>query len=100
MSHKVRIRNSGHEFLAEGQVSVLRAGLNAGLNLDHNCANGSCGQCKARLLEGRLAPVRHHDFRLGDSEREDGVFLMCCQRPLSDLVIETHESSRSLDIPE
>jgi len=100
MTFKIEVRPSGHQFPSEEQSSVLHAGLNAGVNLDHNCANGSCGECRARLVSGELAQLRHHDFRISEAEREQGHFLMCCQRALSDLVIETHESDRAEDIPE
>lgn len=99
MSHKVRIRPSGHAFTTEGNASVLRAGLRAGINLDHNCANGSCGQCLGRLLEGRLQRLRSHDFSLDAQQRSDGWFLMCCHRADSDLVIESHEARDARDIP-
>jgi len=100
MSFKVRVRPSGHEFQTETRSSVLRAGLREGVNLDHNCANGTCGECKARLLEGELEQLRAHDFRLSDTEKAEGWFLMCCHRAVSDLLIETHESDKAGDIPE
>lgn len=99
MPHKITIRNTDHVFTAEEKASVLKAGLLEGLNLDHNCANGSCGECKARLVEGQLESLRHHDYRLSDQEKEDQVFLMCCHRAKSDLLIETHESETAADIP-
>ncbi len=100
MSFKIRLRPSGHEFCAEPQNSVLEAGLLEGINLDHNCANGTCGECRARLVEGEIEQLRPHDYRLNGIERADGWFLMCCQRPASDMVIETHESDQPSDIPE
>jgi len=100
MSFKIHVRPYDHEFHAEPRSSVLQAGLREGLNLDHNCANGSCGECRARLVEGELEQVRHHDYCLSDAEKADGWFLMCCQRAKSDLLIETHESNQPSDIPE
>jgi CDP-4-dehydro-6-deoxyglucose reductase len=100
MSFKIRVRPSGHEFCSELQSSVLRAGLLEGINLDHNCANGTCGECRARLVEGELEQVRNHDHRLSDAEKADGWFLMCCHRARSDLLIETHESDQAADIAE
>ena len=100
MSHRIRVNGSDHEFEAEPSQSVLHAGLAAGLNLDHNCANGSCGECRARLLEGNLERIRYHDYRISEVEAEQGWFLMCCHRAASDLTIEAHESSRAADIPE
>lgn len=79
---------------------MLHAGLREGVNLDHNCANGSCGECRARLAEGRIERLRPHDFRFSDAQRTDGWFLMCCHSAATDLLIDTHESDSAGDIPE
>ena len=100
MTHKIRILPSGHEFSTEGRSSVLQAGLLEGLNLDHTCASGSCGKCKARLLGGELESLRPHDFRLSEADKSAGWFLMCCHSAASDLLIEAHESGIAADIPE
>lgn len=100
MTFKVDIKNSGHQFSVEAKASILRAGLREGLNLDHNCANGSCGLCKARLVDGELEAIRQPDYRFTEQEKSDNWFLMCCNRAASDLVIETHESDQADDIPE
>ena len=100
MSFKIRILPSGQEFRSQAKSSVLRAGLREGVNLEHNCANGSCGVCKARLIEGDLEQIRSHDYRLNLSEQDKGWFLMCCQRATSDLLIETRASNQAADIPE
>lgn len=99
MAHKIRLRKTGHEFLAEQQASVLHHGLNAGLNLDHSCANGACGECKAVLLEGTVEKICSHDYQLSARDKVRGVFLMCCNRAASDLVIDSHESLNAIDIP-
>lgn len=100
MTHHIKVRPSGHQFTVESRASLLHAGLREGLNLDHSCANGSCGECKARLIEGELETIRHHDFRLSEQDKSEGHFLMCCHRPASDLIIETHESDSAAEIPE
>lgn len=99
MSHRVRVRPSGHQFHAEPSETLLQAGLRAGLNLDHGCANGSCGECRARLLEGQVAPHGHADYRFSAREKADGWLLLCSCRALDDLVIETHESGSAAEIP-
>jgi CDP-4-dehydro-6-deoxyglucose reductase len=100
MTHTIRILPSGHEFSTEGRGSVLQAGLLEGLNLDHTCATGSCGKCRARLLQGELEGLRPYDFRLSEADRNAGWFLMCCHSAASDLLIEAHESGIAADIPE
>ena len=100
MSYKVTVKPSGHVFGAEPSESLLDAGLRAGLNLDHGCANGSCGECRARLLTGDVEPLRHGDYRFSEVERQRGWFLPCCMRAVGDLEIVAHESGSAAEIPE
>lgn len=87
-------------FDVQTRESVLDAGLREGLNLDHNCANGSCGACRARLVRGDLQLVNHYDYRFTPQEREQNYFLMCCHRPASDVEIEAHELGTAAEVPE
>lgn len=100
MSYKVTVRPSGHHFEAEPSETLLQAGLRAGLNLDHGCASGGCGECRARLVYGRIAPLGHVDYRFGELERRQGWFLMCRCQAVGDVVVEAHESGSAAEIPE
>lgn len=100
MGHRVRVTNSGHQFTTEERISLLRAGLNAGLNFDHSCETGNCGRCKARLASGDIEQVCFPDYRLTPEEQASGVFLLCCNRAVSDLEIETHETDTTGEIEE
>jgi CDP-4-dehydro-6-deoxyglucose reductase len=100
MSYKITVRPSGHTFEAEPSETLLQAGLRAGLNLGHSCANGGCGDCRARLLKGEISALDHHDYRFSELERQQGWFLMCICRALNDVEIEAHESGSAMDIPE
>lgn len=100
MSHQVTLQPSGHVFVVQNQESLLDAGMREGLNLDHNCANGSCGACKARLVTGDLELTQHYDYRFTSSEQAENHFLMCCHRPASDVVIEAHELGSAAEIPD
>jgi len=100
MSSKITVRPSGHVFEAEPSETLLQAGLRAGLNLDHGCANGSCGECRARRVRGDIEAVNHCDYRFSDSEKQHGWFLLCSCRALGDVDIEAHESGSAADIPQ
>ena len=100
MSYKITVRPSGHTFEAEPSETVLQAGLRAGLNLGHSCANGGCGDCRARLLKGEISVLDHHDYRFSELERQQGWFLMCICQASNDVEIEAHESGSATDIPE
>lgn len=100
MSRRILLRPSGHAFDAEPSETVLQAGLRNGLNLSHSCANGSCGQCRARLVDGRvdrLEPVG--DYRFTEVEKAQGWFLMCRCRAACDIVVEASESGSAAEIP-
>jgi toluene monooxygenase electron transfer component len=79
----VRARGKAETFAdfacSEGE-SILHAGLRAGVNLPYECASGTCGTCKAALVEGEIvcdwpqAPG-HKTVKADRSE-----FLMCQTR--------------------
>ena len=101
MSAHVRVRPSGREFLVEGRVSLLEAGLRAGLRLNYGCGNGTCGLCKARLVSGLAAPLRADDYPLSEAERAQGYTLLCTHTAASsELTIETLEAGGPHDMPE
>jgi ferredoxin len=65
---------------------VLRAASAAGLKLASSCTRGMCGTCKSRLTSGRVD--MQHNGGIRQREIDQGMILLCCSRPLSDLVIE------------
>jgi toluene monooxygenase electron transfer component len=54
MRIQVNARNRGYEFDARPGERVLYAGLSAGIDLPYECATGTCGTCKAKLLAGKV----------------------------------------------
>lgn len=77
MRIQVNARNRGYEFEAQADEKVLYAGLRAGIDLPYECATGTCGTCKAKLVSGRVhdgwpeAPGRKF------VKPQAGEFLMC-----------------------
>jgi toluene monooxygenase electron transfer component len=67
---------------------ILHAGLAAGVGLPYECGTGTCGTCRATLVEGNVdagwpeAPGRKY-FKAGRDE-----LLMCQARPLADCALE------------
>lgn len=100
MAFKITVKPSGHVFEAEPSETLLEAGLRAGLNLYHSCANGSCGQCTATLLRGQVEPARHCDYCFSDLQKQQGCFLLCSTRAASDIEIESQESGSAAEIPQ
>lgn len=95
----VQLIPSGHEFFVEGAVSILKAGLQAGLALNHGCTNGVCGSCKARIVSGEVRKVRPHDYVISAAEANMGYILLCSNTAVTDLVVETAEPLSAKDMP-
>jgi CDP-4-dehydro-6-deoxyglucose reductase len=95
----VRVVPGGQEFFVEGADTILEAALHAGLAMEYGCSSGNCGQCKARVVAGRVKRVRHHDYVLTDAERTRGYALMCACTALTDLVIEAAVARTPAEIP-
>jgi len=100
MTAKVRILPSDHEFVSEGNSSLLEAGLRAGLRLGYGCSNGNCGECLARIVSGEVSKIRHHDYSINEQKRASGHVLMCCNSALGDVVLEAVEASDASGIPQ
>jgi CDP-4-dehydro-6-deoxyglucose reductase, E3 len=100
ISAQVTVRPSGHQFLLEGNESILQAGLKSGLRFSYGCSSGNCGLCKARLIAGELRQIQQADYRLSEVERQQGYVLLCAHTAVSDVVIETLEASGPQDIPQ
>jgi CDP-4-dehydro-6-deoxyglucose reductase len=99
MNASVKLHPSGHEFFVAGRDSVLEGALKAGLHLDYGCASGNCGQCKVRVLSGRVKQVRDYDYVLTPREQDAGYVLACSNTPMTDLLIEAHEAEKPTDLP-
>jgi toluene monooxygenase electron transfer component len=76
MRVQLNARNRAYEFEAEPGEKILFAGLRARVDLPYECGTGTCGTCKARLVDGRIddgwpeAPGRRY-------LKGAGEFLMC-----------------------
>lgn len=99
MAAQVQLRPSGHEFLVEGNNTLLESGLGAGFALNYGCSNGNCGMCKAKIISGKVKKVRQHDYALTEAEKAQDTILMCSHTALTDLVLETEEAGTAEDIP-
>jgi len=94
----VKVVPGGQEFFVEGADSLLEAALRVGLAMPYGCSSGNCGDCKARVVAGRVARTRPHDYRLTEAEKLQGYALMCCNTAVTDLVIEAAVARGASDI--
>jgi toluene monooxygenase electron transfer component len=97
MRIQVNARNRGFQFDAAPGEQVLYAGLRAGIDLPYECATGTCGTCKAKLVNGRVrdawpvAPGRKY------VKPEQGEYLMCQCVAESDLTLEVAKFVNAAD---
>ncbi|MFP5419374.1 MAG: 2Fe-2S iron-sulfur cluster-binding protein [Gammaproteobacteria bacterium] len=98
MAPTVTIQPSGHEFVVEGNDTLLEAALRNGVSLNYGCSNGNCGDCKARVVSGEVTKVHAHDYVLKQAEKDAGVILLCSYAPVNDVVIESSVAGAK-DIP-
>ncbi len=84
----VSARNQAHAFDCGPEEKILHAGLSSGIALPYECATGTCGTCKARLVQGDVenswpeAPGQSH------LRRDAAEFLMCQCAPRADCTLE------------
>ena len=99
MSFEVTLKPSGHQFTCQANESVLDAALRSGVNLSYHCATGSCGECRARVLSGKVSSYRHFDYVIPEAEKIANTVLLCSVTAQSDLVVEASEARQAKDIP-
>lgn len=82
----VTFSQSGQTIACGADDFVLAAAQRAGLRLPFACAKGMCGTCKSRLVSGQVE--MNHAGGIRQREIDQGLILLCCSRPVSDLVVE------------
>ncbi|MFP3557202.1 hybrid-cluster NAD(P)-dependent oxidoreductase [Paraburkholderia sp. SIMBA_049] len=65
---------------------VLDAARQAGVRLAASCTQGMCGTCKVKLVSGQVE--MKHNGGIRQREIDQGMVLLCCSKPLSDLVVD------------
>jgi toluene monooxygenase electron transfer component len=80
--------NSGvFDFACGATDKLLYAGLARGLTLPYECATGTCGTCRARIMLGSAHLGWDEAPGFAKLKRDKGDVLMCQARPSSDCVV-------------
>jgi len=96
MRVQLNARNRAYEFEAEPGEKILFAGLRARVDLPYECGTGTCGTCRARLVDGRVddgwpeAPGRKY-------LKGAGEFLMCQCAAAGDVTAEVASFVYAID---
>jgi ferredoxin-NADP reductase len=83
---KVSFAKSNREIECGSGQHVLDAAKKAGVRLAASCTQGMCGTCKVKLVSG--AVDMKHAGGIRQREIDQGMVLLCCSKPLSDLVVD------------
>jgi glycine betaine catabolism B len=86
LKFNVSFTKSGTQVSCAPNQFVLDAGIAAGMRLPSSCRKGLCGTCKSKLISGKVD--MKHGGGIRQREIDQGMFLPCCSKPLSDLVVE------------
>ena len=88
---KCTIKPTGEEFVVRPDSSLMKAAFAAGIKWPHSCKVGSCGSCRATILEGE----GHHPSGICDpttllhpEEIEKNMVIACQWYPTSDVVVD------------
>jgi phenol/toluene 2-monooxygenase (NADH) P5/A5 len=87
-AYKVRIEPLGAEVSCRADQTVLDACLREGIWLPHACTHGTCGTCKAEIVDGEVDFGDASQYALLESERAEGCALLCVAKPRCDLIVE------------
>jgi len=77
---------TGRDVVCAPGNTVLEAAELAGIKLPFSCREGMCATCKSKLVSGQVD--MQHKGGIRPKEVAAGKILLCCSRPLSDLVVE------------
>lgn len=97
MSFTVTNRKTGTTFSVKEDETILDAGLANSTVFPYSCRGGTCGTCKARLVQGRIHHA-HPPAALSAEELEQGYVLLCQAVPETDVEIEATELAASAEI--
>jgi ferredoxin-NADP reductase len=82
----VSFARSHRDIVCGADQHVLDAARQAGVRLPASCTQGMCGTCKVKLVSGEVQ--MKHNGGIRQREIDQGMVLLCCSKPLTDLVID------------
>jgi ferredoxin-NADP reductase/DMSO/TMAO reductase YedYZ heme-binding membrane subunit len=83
---KVRFERSRQVVRNSSAQTILEIAEESGVDIPFECRSGICGQCKTKLLSGRV--MMEAEDALSRDEKARGFMLACQAHPVSDVVID------------
>jgi toluene monooxygenase electron transfer component len=88
MKIQVRARNKAYEYSVESGERLLYGGLRSGIQLPYECATGTCGTCRARLIEGEVEDLWPDSPGKKHLKPGSGELLLCQCAARGNLAVE------------
>jgi len=88
MTYTITLLPFEKQFTCGDNETILQAAIRQGFNLRYGCKHGGCGMCKAQVVEGDVDNTEASSFALMDFEKQQGLSLLCCAYPESDISLE------------
>ncbi|MGQ9364940.1 2Fe-2S iron-sulfur cluster-binding protein [Azospirillum sp. ST 5-10] len=85
-THRVEFARLGRTVHCPADTTIVAAAEAAGIRLPVSCSQGLCGTCKTKLLSGTVEMT--HKGGIRKREVDQGLVLLCCSRPTSDVVVD------------
>jgi ferredoxin len=95
--HKVTISNTGETFEVTGKINLLQAAKNAGVDWPCDCKVGSCGTCRAVLVEGKVKELADFAYTLDGDMLKAGYILACQSSLKSDITVQLDKDQKKLE---
>ncbi|MET0918004.1 MAG: 2Fe-2S iron-sulfur cluster-binding protein [Burkholderiales bacterium] len=96
MRIQLNARNRAYHFEANPGARMLYCGLAAGINLPYECGSGTCGTCKARLIDGEIDDL-WPEASGRKYLKQAGEFLMCQCVARNDCTVEVANFVYNMD---
>lgn len=87
MTVKIETKSGVFEVAAAAGESILFSGLAEGVTLPYECATGTCGTCRARVMSGEVAVGWGDAPGFAKVKRDKGEILMCQTHAKGDCVL-------------
>ena len=88
-TYRVEVLEDCVEFTCHENEKILEAMKRAGTGpIKYGCFGGGCGICKMKIVSGDFKVVKNMSrAHISKEEAEQGIVLICCAVPASDLII-------------
>jgi ferredoxin len=89
MVFQITVEDSGQQFHCADNEAVLPAMFRSRKGpLNYGCCGGGCGVCRMRVVSGEWFAFKPMSAaHVNEADKKQGVVLLCCVQPRSDLVV-------------